>query len=260
MIPKIIHYTWFSGDPLPPKIQECIGSWYKVLQDYKFVLWDMDRIKNIDVPFLREALAEKKWAFASDFVRLYAIYNYGGIYLDSDVMLYESFNDLLSLPFFIGRENSVHYGANSTICYLTSHCFGGEKGHPFLKEMLEYYENIHFIKCKSHNVPNKLRLDMTIEPYIQSVFAQKYGYDWNYRKNFKQVLTNGISVFPSECFDCTSKSFSGKKYCKHLALGSWRETAAYNPVITWKYKIKWRIEKLLKKVLNRIGYTIVEIS
>lgn len=260
MIPKIIHYTWFSGESFPEKIQDCIDSWHKLLPDYKFVHWDMERIKDIDVPFLKEAIAEKKWAFASDYVRLYAVYRYGGIYLDTDVMVYEAFDDMLSLPFFIGRESSWHFEGHKTVCYLSSHCFGGEKGHPYLKDTLEYYNNTHFVRCSNKNVPNVLRLDMTIEPYIQAVIAQKYGFDWNYSVTGKQELKEGITVFPSEFFDATSHPFDGKKYCVHLASGSWRESEMYNPDITWKYKMEWRIVKLIRNVLNRMGYTTVKFT
>ena len=101
MIPKIIHYTWLSGDPYPAKIKSCIDSWSRILPDYELKLWDMESIKNIDSVFLKEALAAHKWAYAADFVRLYAIYNEGGIYLDTDVKVFKSFDPLLSCKAFI---------------------------------------------------------------------------------------------------------------------------------------------------------------
>ena len=84
MIPKIIHYTWFSGDEYPEKIKKCIDSWHRFMPDYEFRLWDMKSIENIDSPFLKEAIKMKKWAYAADMVRCYAVYNFGGIYLDTD--------------------------------------------------------------------------------------------------------------------------------------------------------------------------------
>ena len=135
MIPKIIHYTWFSNDPYPEMVEECIASWHKQMPEYEFRLWDMSSIIDIDSVFLREALQERKWAFAADFVRLYAIYHNGGIYLDTDVIVYKSFDPLLEQRAFIGRENSVQVDQSSTVVYLTSHCFGAEKRPPFFKEM-----------------------------------------------------------------------------------------------------------------------------
>ena len=72
MIPKKIHYTWFSDNPFPKEIQDCINSWIEKMPDYELVHWGYDQVKNIDSAFLQEALSEKKWAFASDFIRLYA--------------------------------------------------------------------------------------------------------------------------------------------------------------------------------------------
>jgi mannosyltransferase OCH1-like enzyme len=87
MIPKIIHYTWFSDEPYPTNINECIESWKKHMPEYEFVLWDSNKIVDINNLFMQQALLEKKWAFASDFVRLYAVYNYGGIYIDTEVLM-----------------------------------------------------------------------------------------------------------------------------------------------------------------------------
>ena len=92
------------------------------MPDYQFIHWDMEKIKDIKVPFLKEALEEKKWAFAADFVRLYAIYNYGGIYLDTDCLLYNSLDRFLNEDCFIGKENSIHVEGRSTEMYMTSHC------------------------------------------------------------------------------------------------------------------------------------------
>ena len=108
MIPKILHYTWFSGDEMPQIVNECMASWKRHLPDFEFRLWNMDAIKDIDAVFLRETLSVKKWAYAADYVRLYALYHEGGIYLDTDVMVYKSFNDLLDNKVFIGKEDTLH--------------------------------------------------------------------------------------------------------------------------------------------------------
>ena len=87
MIPKIIHYCWLSGEPYPEKIQNCIASWKERLPDYKIKLWDMNSFDVNSIDFVREAVSVKKWAFAADYIRLYALYREGGIYLDSDVLV-----------------------------------------------------------------------------------------------------------------------------------------------------------------------------
>ena len=107
MIPKIIHFCWLSDDPYPQEIQRCLDSWKEILPDYEIWKWDRKRFDINSVPWTKEAFESKKYAFAADYIRLYALYNYGGIYLDSDVLMYKSFNPLLNLPYFIGSGAEV---------------------------------------------------------------------------------------------------------------------------------------------------------
>lgn len=164
-IPKIIHFCWLSGEPYPELVQHCINSWKKVLPDYEIVLWDAKRFDVNSVPWVKQACEAKKWAFAADYIRLYALYNYGGIYLDSDVEVLKSFNDLLELPYFFGRE---HYfdmiDASNTIEAATMGC---EKGNPVIKLCLDFYQNRQFKK------PNG-ELDMLILPYAMALVFSKY--------------------------------------------------------------------------------------
>ena len=102
MIPKIIHYVWLGNAPLPEEMQECMDSWKRFMPDYELKCWDESTLGEFDCVFIREALEEKKWAFASDVIRLYAIHKYGGIYMDTDVMVYRSFDALLNNHAFIG--------------------------------------------------------------------------------------------------------------------------------------------------------------
>ena len=88
MIPKIIHFVWFNGEDFPPLIQSCMASWRKHCPDYQLRHWTMADARAIDNVFLQEALDHQKWAFAADFMRFYAVYHEGGIYLDTDVELY----------------------------------------------------------------------------------------------------------------------------------------------------------------------------
>lgn len=259
MIPKIIHFTWFSNDPYPQKVKECMESWKQILPDYKIVHWNMDSIKDIDALFLKEALAEKKWAFAADYVRLYAVYNYGGIYLDTDVMVYQSFDQFLSHSCFIGRENSWHWvDGHITASYLSSHCFGAEKSNLYIKEIMDYYTNIHFVKIHDENIPKLLKYDMTILPYIQAIFARKYGYDWNLLANYIQELDGNLVIYPSNYFDSTRVEKSS--FCKHLAVGSWRELPLREDKISLGYKVEWRIIAFVQYLVRKLGYMIIKAT
>ena len=83
-IPKIIHYCWFGGNPLPEITKLCLESWRTLLPDYEIVCWSEENFDVSLIPFVQEAYEAKKWAFVSDYARLFALYQYGGIYLDTD--------------------------------------------------------------------------------------------------------------------------------------------------------------------------------
>lgn len=221
MIPKIIHYTWFSGEPIPKHLQELMDTWKRVLPDYEFMLWNAERLKDVNNTFANEAISVKKWAFAADVVRCYAVYTYGGIYLDTDVEVLKSFDEYLNSPMFIGQENSKH--EYPRIYYLTSHCFGAEKHHPFFKDCMNYYENNHFIKSYDQTLPEEIRYDMTILPKIHAKIAiTKYGYNGcNFIKS-PIKLKEGIKLYPACYFDYPKYESLKKSICIHRMQGSWR--------------------------------------
>lgn len=258
MIPKIIHYTWFSGDPFPEEIQNCIASWHKHMPEYEFKLWDMEAVKGIDSVFLKEALQAKKWAYAADYVRLYAIYHEGGIYLDTDVLVYKSFNPLLSQRAFIGKESSIHFEGGFTAQYLSSHCFGAEKEHPFVKDCLDYFQDRHFVTSNNEKLPIPLRYNFVLLPYIQAEIARMYGYEWRPLLQDEQPCKEGLVVYPASYFD--TQDIMPESYCKHLAVGGWRTDKAYEPVYNLKYKITWRLLWIFKWVLEKAGYMTVKLQ
>ena len=154
MIPKIIHYCWLSNDPFPADIQACIDTWKVHLPDYEIWLWDTKRFDINYTIWTRQAFDAKKYAFAADYIRLYALYTYGGIYLDSDVIVYKSFDDLLHLPYFIGHDQIQGFEAA---------VMGAEKGCQWIKDILDTYIDKSFIRedgeydtlplpCRFHHV------------------------------------------------------------------------------------------------------------
>ena len=107
MIPKIIHYCWLSNDPIPEKLQSCMNSWKKQLPDYEFKLWNFSSFDINSSQWVKEAFNAKKYAFAADYIRLYAVYNYGGIYMDMDIEVIKSFNPLLDREYILGYETQT---------------------------------------------------------------------------------------------------------------------------------------------------------
>lgn len=259
MIPKILHYTWFSGEEFPAEVKMCIDSWKKHLHGWEFRLWDMESLKEIDSEYLSQALKAHKWAFAADFVRIYALVNYGGVYLDTDAMLLDDLSPYLKHRAFIGKEISIHYIGKSNAQYLTSHCMGAEKGHPFMKDCLDYFKERKFIISNNERLPISLRYNMVLLPYIQAEIAKKYGYDPRPLNQIIQNCDKDLIIYPSDYFDVLLKSKNG--VVRHLALGSWRNVKSKNKdKITLWYKISWRLRFILDWGLGKIGYKLMKLE
>ena len=128
MIPKIIHYCWFGNAPKDKKVQRCIESWKKFLPDYEIKEWNNSNVDLDMMPFVRKAYECGKFAFASDVIRLWALYNYGGIYFDTDVEVVKSFDALLFSKGFIGFENDSFVN--------TGQCVAAEKGSRIIGDMI----------------------------------------------------------------------------------------------------------------------------
>ncbi|MBQ4406562.1 MAG: glycosyl transferase [Bacteroidales bacterium] len=139
MIPKLIHYCWLSGDPIPDNLQIYMRSWKEKLPDYKFILWNFDRFDKASSKWVAQAFDNKKYAFAADYIRLYAVYHFGGFYLDMDIEVLKSFDDLLHNPLVLAYEDDTSAGIEAGV-------FGAEKHHPIIKDCLDYYNGRNFIK------------------------------------------------------------------------------------------------------------------
>ncbi|EHH2506033.1 MULTISPECIES: glycosyltransferase family 32 protein [Vibrio harveyi group] len=184
-IPKIIHWCWFGPNELSPVSSKCIESWSNHCPDFKIKKWSEEDIKVIDSKFLTQALKNKQWAFASDYVRLYALYNEGGVYLDTDMELIKSLNFFLDSDMFIGKEDDVHISAGII----------GSKAHlPLVREILDYYDSGDMVG-KFVNIPRVLtklidECSENIEIYDQSYF---YPYNPNDKNSLPLLMYNSIS-------------------------------------------------------------------
>ena len=211
MIPKIIHLCWLSGDPFPPEIQVCLDSWKKYLPDYDIWLWDSKRFDLNSTLWTKQAFEAKKYAFAADYIRLYALYTYGGIYLDSDVLVYKSFSDLLDLPYFVG-EDYVH-------CFEAA-VLGAEPGMKWIKDVLDRYDGLPFIN--EDGSFNMRGLPYVFHDRLSPLYrfelvnkGEKYGYDQSVLK-----------VFPGSYFnsrDNVGVIRTKDSYCAHNYMGSWSD-------------------------------------
>lgn len=258
MIPKIIHYIWLGNSPLPEELLECIDSWQKYMPDYEIVKWDNSVVERVRMTFVDEAIQAGRWAFASDVIRLWALFHYGGIYLDTDVRVYKPFDSLLDNHAFIGRENCLQLGIHKTDYHLTSFCFGSEPGSLYIKRCLDYYRNRHFITSSDESLPLELRFDVRNASYIHCEIAKTFGYDSRaLAPSMQNCLDSVLTIYPSTTF---GHPFSKDSFCKHLSIGSWRDKPQWEENYTWKYKIIWRLLRIVEKILGHFGYIIVKLN
>lgn len=207
MIPRIIHYCWFGLGPIPEMAQKCIASWHKYMPDYEYKLWNED---NFDIhcnPYVQEAYESRKFAFVTDYVRLYALYYEGGIYMDTDVEVLKPYDDLLSLTGFTGYEGSKYLPpVTGTIA--------SEAGNEWVKEQLDAYDGIHFL------LPDG-SMDLTTNTVRISRIMKQGGFI----QDGKKKEYKGMHIFPVEFF-CPRQTtgeilITKDTYCDHHFLGSW---------------------------------------
>lgn len=138
MIPKIIHYCWFGGNPLPKSAIKCINSWKKFFPDYEIKEWNESNFDVNMMAYTCEAYERKKYAFVSDVARFWILCHEGGIYFDTDVEVIRSFDDIVEKGAFMGMETAKD-GVNPGLG------LGAEKNTNLIREILEYYKNLHFV-------------------------------------------------------------------------------------------------------------------
>lgn len=235
MIPKIIHYCWFGGKPLPPLAQKCIKSWKKYCPDYEIVRWDES---NFDVNCNRYCQAmyeQKKWAFLTDYVRLKVVYEHGGIYLDTDVELVKSLDKLLA--------NTAYMGMETTRLVNTGLGFGAVKEHDFIRENKLYYEELDDFSI------------LETCPRITTRLLEKYGIDC---KSDEIQSAADATVYPIEYF-CAKDYKTGllrvtkKTYSIHHFDGSWNTKEEQERTkARWKKNKIERIKKAPKLLLRKL--------
>ena len=206
MIPKIIHYCWLSDDPIPQNLQNCMNSWKEKIPDYEFILWNFDRFDKNSSKWVTQAFDNKKYAFAADYIRLYAVYNYGGFYMDMDIEVLKPFDDLLSKNIVLAYEDDEKIGIEAGV-------FGAEQYNSIIKNCLDYYTDKSFIKEDG-------TFDTKALPYIMNDKCKNIEINDRFFFTCKSKISGFI----------TTKSYS---YSIHHFAGSWlqpwfKEVADYN--------------------------------
>lgn len=206
MIPKKIHYIWIGNQPKSELILNCIASWQKYLPDYEIIEWNNDSLAIFNNAYVTEALANKKWAFVSDYIRLYALKTEGGIYLDSDVEVTKNLDGFLKHSFFTGYElyDDIYSPVTAVM--------GAEPQNHIITDLLAEYDDLHFVEKNSMNlVTNTTRISL--------YFTKKFGLTQPYDGMQTTLLTEHAVIYPAHFF-CTPK-FNHENFSIHHFNGSW---------------------------------------
>lgn len=210
---RIIHYCWFGPNNLPPKLERCIDTWRQLMPEWEILLWNENNFDISSLPWTKAAYEAGKYAFVSDYVRLKALFDFGGIYLDTDVKLCKSLTHLVEkYGSFTGFENGR---------VLTSSLISASKGHPLIARFMDYYIRNEFNKniISSNDANVRMMTDICMD----------YGLLTN---NIEQDLyiRSGESVFTFHVFPRTyfcpldfyhNENFTDKTHSIHLFEASW---------------------------------------
>lgn len=211
MIPKIIHYCWFGGKPKPENVLKYMHSWKAKMPDFELREWNEDNFDVESFLFTKEAYHAKKFAFVSDFVRLYVLNKIGGIYFDTDIEVLKSFEDLLNQDYILGYERPMIVGTG---------VMAAIPGISFLQSFMETYLDKRFLVKDGHfnTTPNTKLLTLFLKEnnYNLKIYGEEYF-------SAKDFLTGKIHCTPNT-------------YCIHHYAGSW--------LTPWQ-QVKMKIHHLL---------------
>lgn len=219
MIPKIIHYCWFGRGSMPETALRSIGSWHRYMPDWKYVLWNEDNFDVSLYTYTQEAYDARKYAFVSDVVRLYALKEYGGIYLDVDFEVYKSFDELLSNAAFAGFEGSKH---NPVMMGVLGSVAKGE----WVSRQLSRYENRRFMVGGMPDLTTNVKFvteDMVLQGFLPN--GQEQGF-------------MDLHIYPVDyfCPRLTTGEYrrTSNTFCEQISnTSSWAESTFKDRLFRW---------------------------
>lgn len=238
MIPKIIHYCWFGRGPMPQLALDCIASWHKHMPDWEYRLWNEDNFDVNSNRYVREAYEARKFAFVTDYVRLWALKTVGGVYMDTDVEVLKPLDDLMDLTAFTGYEGSKHM---PPVTGLMASVPDGV----WVSEQLAYYDGRAFLKDDGS-------YDLTTNTVTISSIMETGGFV----SDGKYQVYQDLHIFPCDYFcprQTTGEFFlTENTYCDHHFMGTWNSANAKRPLLfrVLGQKNTTRLIKLKRKILG----------
>jgi hypothetical protein len=269
MIPKILHYCWFGGSELPELEQRCLASWHELMPEWEYKWWNEETFDIAAAPlYVRQAYEARKFAFVSDYVRLWALEQYGGLYMDVDFMVFRPFDDLMDkYPAFAGYEGSKRQPVMQGV--LASEPHGA-----WVRDMLSTYDNRSFIKPDGSLdlTPNTAYFTDRLESqgfvadgvekdvWVKNERVSELEIKEKQISNVKSQISNleepmfFLHVFPVHYF-CpvltTGEDFrTPETYCEHKGESSWAQQ-------TWKGKLLSKIPSSLRTKIIKLKRKIL---
>ena len=242
-IPPIIHYCWFGGKPLPQELMECLKTWEK-LKGYTVMRWDESNCSFSENEFIKQANKDKQFCFICDYYRLKALYEYGGIYFDTDVKVYRSFDPLLHHKVFL----SFNYD-----CCVGTAIIAARKGDSLIKNLIDMYDNT--IICSKEKNGKGFYFENG-KLYTRGYFTNNYYFTYYILKHYPTFKLNNkfqdmgdFVIYPKEKFEIGS--VFGKYYAIHINAGAWRK----------KYKGSGEETSKIKRILKKAPklYDLIQI-
>lgn len=206
-IPKIIHYCWFGRNPKPKLAERCLKSWKRFCPDYQIIEWNEDNFDVSTAPlYVRQAYEAGRWAFVTDYVRLKALTEMGGIYMDTDVEVVKPLDPFLEQEAFAGFEHETRVQTGVLAC---------RKEFPLFREFMRYYDDASFLRPDGS-------VDTTTNVEILTALCRERGLKLNDRF---QVI-DGLAIYPREVFcpvdyDTRKLKKTRKTVTIHWFSGSW---------------------------------------
>jgi mannosyltransferase OCH1-like enzyme len=234
MVPKILHYIWFGGHPLTPLAEQCLASWQKHMPEWKFMRWDENNFDIKAAPlYVRQAYEARKYAFVSDYVRLWALEHYGGVYVDTDVKVLKSYEPLLNDTAFVGFEESKAHFPGTCAMGCEPHC-------QWVKDMLSLYDGIEFIK-QDGSLDMTTNVDRMGKVMMKELTSERY---WQQNQFIDKW---GLRIYTYDYFSPITSTRVMRKtkntYSIHYFAESWRDG---------KKKRGWRDWTITREIVNAL--------